>query len=156
MLLNLLTWNVRGIMSSAYTLSHMLACYNTDIALTCITEHKLMPHSKCFFDSIDSSYSSVVKISHDINPYSRTSCGKAGVAIMYRKRMNFCVSEIENISPDRVLGIELNHNQIVSTSIFCVYLPANGNIQKYTEVLLSCKLLYPTMSHKVILSLLAT
>ena len=132
MLLNLLTWNDRGIMSSAYTLSYMLTCYITDIAL--ITEHKLMPHSKCFFDSIDSSYSSVVKISHDINPYSRTSCGKAGVAIMYRKRMNFCVSEIENISPDRVLGIELNHNQIVSTSIFCVYLPANGNIQKYTEV----------------------
>ena len=133
MLLNLLTWNVCGIMSSAYTLSHLLSCYNTDIAL--ITEHKLMPHSKCFFDSIDSSYSSVVKISHDINPYSRTSCGKAGVAIIYRKRMNFCVSEIENISSDRVLGIELNHNQIVSTFIFCVYLPADGNIQKYTEVL---------------------
>ena len=59
MLLNLLTWNVRGIMSSAFTLSQLLSCYNADIAL--ITEHKLMPHSKCFFDSIHPSYASAVK-----------------------------------------------------------------------------------------------
>ena len=94
-----------------------------------------MPHSKCFFDSIDPSYSSIVKISEEINPYSRASCGKAGVAIMYRKCINDCISEIENISSDRVLGIELNPGEIVSTFIFCVYLPADGNIQKYTEVL---------------------
>ena len=94
-----------------------------------------MPHSKCFFDSIDSSYSSIVKISEEINPYSRASCGKAGVAIMYRKCINDCISEIENISSDRVLGIELNPGEIVSTFIFCVYLPADGNIQRYTEVL---------------------
>ena len=74
-----------------------------------------MPHSKCFFDSIDPSYSSI-----DINPYSRTSCGKAGVAIMYRKRINGYISEIENISSYRVLGIELNHSQNVSTYVFCV------------------------------------
>ena len=83
MLVNLLTWNVRGIMSSAFTLSQLLSCYNTDIAL--ITEHKLMPHSKCSFDSIHPSYASAVKISQQITPYSGASCGKAGVAIMYKK-----------------------------------------------------------------------
>ena len=100
-----------------------------------------MPHSKCFFDSIDASYSSIVKISEEINPYSRASCGKAGVAIMYRKCIDDCISEIENISSDRVLGIELNPGEIVSTFIFCVYLPADGNIQKYTEVLTELQIL---------------
>ena len=40
MLFNILCWNVRGIMSSAYSLSNMLDNQHIDIAL--ITEHKLL------------------------------------------------------------------------------------------------------------------
>ena len=132
MLLNLLTWNVRGIMSSAFTLSQLLSCYNTDIAL--ITEHKLMPHSKCFFDNIHPSYASAVKISQQINPYSRASCGKAGVAIMYKKGIDCYISEIDTIMSDRILGIELKNSQIASTLSFayiCLQMEMNKTILKF-------------------------
>ena len=42
--LRLVTWNVRGVMSSAGTLSKLLDQQNVDIAF--ITEHKLFQHSK--------------------------------------------------------------------------------------------------------------
>ena len=46
MFLNVFIWNVRGVMSSAYTLSKMLDNYNVDIAI--LSEHKLLPQSKGF------------------------------------------------------------------------------------------------------------
>jgi len=54
MLINFLCWNVRGIMSTAYSLSDMLDQKNIDIAL--ITEHKLLPRSQHFLQSIHLNY----------------------------------------------------------------------------------------------------
>ena len=50
-LLNILTWNVRGIISSAYCVSKLLDLTDCDFALLC--EHKLLPHSLHFMDSIN-------------------------------------------------------------------------------------------------------
>ena len=50
MFFNLLYWNVRGIMSFAFSLSEMLDKRSIDIAL--ITEHKLLPRSQHFLSSI--------------------------------------------------------------------------------------------------------
>ena len=133
MLLNILTWNVRGIMSSAYSLSYMLSFYNVDIAL--ITEHKLMHHSQSFFDSIDKRFSVISTISKDIDPYSRASCGKGGVGIMYRKQLNCTVSPIDTIESDRIAGIEIRSPTMAPLYIFCVYLPADNNIRYFQEVL---------------------
>ena len=44
---------------------------------------------------------------------------------------------------DSILGIELKNSQIASTFIFCVYLPADGNEQNYTEVLAKLQTLAP-------------
>ena len=65
MFLNILTWNCRGIMSSAYPLSQILDTYSVDIALT--VEHKLMPHSALFMDSIHSNYSSLVNLDRSLD-----------------------------------------------------------------------------------------
>ena len=43
MLINCICWNVRGKMSSAYSLSYLLDSEKIDVAL--ITEHKLRPRS---------------------------------------------------------------------------------------------------------------
>ena len=57
MVLSILSWNVRGIMSSAYPLSCMLNDHNVDIAVVCA--HKLFTHSKHFLESINSNYVSL-------------------------------------------------------------------------------------------------
>lgn len=68
MSLNVLTWNVRGVMSSAFTLSKMLDTYNADIAV--VSEHKLLPQSKGFLDSINNNYTAYVKSDASLDPYS--------------------------------------------------------------------------------------
>ena len=58
--LNIITWNVRGIMSSAASLSQTLDDLNIDIAF--ITEHKLLPHMKYFMDHTFNFMNSHVKL----------------------------------------------------------------------------------------------
>ena len=50
MIINIVAWNVRGIMSSAVPLSHILQSNSIDISF--ISEHKLLPKSLSFLDSI--------------------------------------------------------------------------------------------------------
>ena len=51
---SILTWNVRGIMSSAGSLSKLLDSHNIDLAF--ISEHKLRNEHNTFVDSIHSNY----------------------------------------------------------------------------------------------------
>ena len=63
MTLNVLCWNVRGVMSSALSLSlslslsHMLDAHSVDVAL--ITKHTSLTRSESFFSSIHSNYKTV-------------------------------------------------------------------------------------------------
>ncbi|WAR08367.1 hypothetical protein MAR_018325 [Mya arenaria] len=56
--LRICTWNARGVMSSAASLSNLLPTYQIDIAF--ITEHDLFDHSKYFFDTIQNEYGIVM------------------------------------------------------------------------------------------------
>lgn len=84
-LFSILTWNVRGIISSSISLSQILNNTNCDVAIIC--EHKLKPTSIQYLDSINSRYSSYVHIDTDysqnnsVKPYLRF-VGKGGVEIM--------------------------------------------------------------------------
>ena len=51
---NILIWNVRGIMSSSVALSNILDSKRMDIAI--ISEHRLLPSSVSFLESINSRY----------------------------------------------------------------------------------------------------
>ena len=133
-------------MSSAYSLSCMLTHANVDIAL--ITEHKLMHPSQCFLDSIDKRFSVISTISKDNDPYSRASCGKGGVGIMYRKQLNCTVSPIDTIESDRIAGTEIRSPTMAPPYIFCVYLPADNNIRYFQKVLSDFKQLFHFTAQK--------
>lgn len=130
---NLLCWNVRGIMSSAYPLSQMLDDYAIDIAL--ITEHKLLPYSSVFLNSIHQDYNYALTVDDSISQYGSVRCGKAGTAIMYKKCIQSSVNNIQNIDCDRIIGIEISYEQYLPTYIFCAYLPSDHDIEAYRDVI---------------------
>ena len=57
MSLSILTWNVRGIMSSTLCLSDLMLVTDFDIAIIC--QHKLKLISLSFMNSVDTRYHSV-------------------------------------------------------------------------------------------------
>ena len=100
----LINWNVRGKMSSANPLSNLLDSEKIDVAL--ITEHKLLPRSIPFLDTINSKYKSTCSFCSDVDYFTHVRCGKAGTAILYRKDISNKVTCIKNIENDRISGIE--------------------------------------------------
>jgi exonuclease III len=118
--INTLTWNVRGAMSSSASLSKLLDIFDVDIAF--ISEHKLKPHCKDFFNSIHTDYLSVSRF--DNSTMKSTKLGKGGVSILYRKQLSFNIKEIEHNFSDRIVGIEICHSNEISSFLFSVYLPS--------------------------------
>ena len=96
MSLNALCWNCRGIMSSAYPLANMLDKFNIDIAL--INEHKLLPRSAMFMNTIHSEYECIVNVNENVENYGAVNCGKGGTAIMYKRSLSFCINIIPFIT----------------------------------------------------------
>ena len=128
---NLLTWNVRGIMSSAGTLSDILDKQSIDIAI--ITEHKLKDTHKDFLNSIHSNYRSLSKFDDSVDPQTR--CGKGGVAILYRNELAFQIRQIDGIQSNRITGLELSRKNCLPVLIFAVYMPSiNYCNDDYMEV----------------------
>ena len=101
--LNILSWNVRGIMSSALSFSAMLDKYDVDVA--CITEHKLLQHLLPFCDSIRSDYKCTAKAEDISSNSTLIKCGKGGVAIFCKSSLMRYANFIDDINSDRVVGI---------------------------------------------------
>ena len=139
-LLNIMCWNVRGIMSSAYPLSQQLDQNNIDIAL--ISEHKLLPRSAGFLNSIHQNYESYVTTVDSVNQFGSIRCGRAGTAILYKKQLHAIVDQIHNIDCDRIIGIEIKTQHSTPIYIFCVYLPACNDINLYRETVTEINALY--------------
>ena len=133
MLLNLLCWNVRGIMSSAYSLSDMLDSHCIDIAL--ITEHKLLPRSNHFLSSINSNFYAYNTCNTSFDNFGTLRCGKAGTAILIRKSLQKHISLVNNITNERIIGIEIRYNKLSPLYVFCVYMPADNDVSCYNETL---------------------
>ena len=130
-----MSWNVRGIMSSAYSLSCLLDENGIDIAL--LSEHKLFSYSSEFLRSINTKYDYVSVEQSSINPYSNAKCGQGGVAIMFKKSLSDRIERIDHLKNDRILGIELKptENEYESTFVFSVYLPAHNSIIDYKDTI---------------------
>lgn len=137
--LSILSWNVRGIMSSTISLCELLNLTNCDVAVIC--EHKLKCQTIQYLDTIDNNYLNVHRVSDDcgVNHY-----GKSGVAILYKRQLSFCIKEVDGIISDRIVGIELKTKSQGSVFIFSVYLPSDSSITEYRDTLNTINGIYTT------------
>lgn len=80
--LSLVTWNVRGMMSQSRVCRMLFKYSQCDIAI--ITEHTLFRHSLGFLESIDNEFA--CKATADVSVNVETSrCCKGGVTVLYKK-----------------------------------------------------------------------
>ncbi|MES9885046.1 MAG: endonuclease/exonuclease/phosphatase family protein, partial [Sedimenticola sp.] len=133
----LATWNVRGIMSSAASLGYLLEHKDIDIAF--ITEHKLFEHSKTFMSSIDTNYKDITYCDNNYDMYSNVKCGKGGVSILYKTALEFSIRSMDEISDERIAGIEISDSLNTKLFAFSVYMPpanyANEFYMQYINTL---------------------
>ena len=123
--LKLLTWNVRGIMSSTLCLSNLLKETNCDICI--ISEHKLKEKSLQYLSTIEQGYNSIGKADFLPNSYNAHH-GKGGIAILYKNTLQFAVNEIFDTESQRIVGIELKSSSSGSIFIFGAYLPSDESL----------------------------
>ena len=128
--INVLTWNVRGIISSGNCLSKLLDNYKCDIAI--ISEHKLTFQSYSFLETLHSKYLPVPQITNSFSSFNE-NVKPPLVSLLIKKDFMFSVSEIKGIDSDRIVGVELKDkcNNSLPLFIFGVYLPANNDLVLY-------------------------
>ena len=123
-------------MSSSYCLLNNPDDKAIDIAL--ITEHKLLPRSQSFLLSINENFFSYSTFDNSVDKYGHLRCGKAGTAILIRKR----ISQISNIDNDRIVGIEIRNNHHIPLYILCMYMPSESDVNWYNETLCDVQALF--------------
>jgi exonuclease III len=130
--LTVLSWNVKGIMSSTVCLSNLVKATDCDICV--ISEHKLKPRCFPYINTIEQGHECISKA--DTLPDIYNAChGKGGVAILYKSALQFYVLEISDINSERIVCIELKHHSYGSLFIFGVYLPSDESIEAYKHEL---------------------
>lgn len=130
--LNILLWNVRGIMSSTVCLINLMKSSNCDIAIIC--EHKLKPQYLNYMSSIDTNYISVSK-GDKLNTGYNCYHGKGCVSILYKKTLQFSINELYEINSDRIVGLELKNQTYGSLFVFGTYLPSDNVLDNYRHEL---------------------
>ncbi|MES9884792.1 MAG: endonuclease/exonuclease/phosphatase family protein, partial [Sedimenticola sp.] len=130
MTLNVLCWNVRGIMSSTLCLNVLLDKMSCDVAF--VTEHKLQPYNSSFMDSIHSNYSSITVCDDTQSQDSYHPCGRAGAAILYKNYLKPYIEPID-CNSRRIAGLKLVGVTNRPLYFFSAYLPSDNNILAYRE-----------------------
>ncbi len=134
--LNLLTWNVTGIMSSSSYLSDILLSYSIDICG--IAEYWLYEHDHHFMDCINSQYTCYIKSDDDLRLPSNRRVGKGGVALCLNKRLHNRITPL-NIDDDRIIGIQYEVSSNIYIYVFQVYLPSGNHaidsFREYIDIL---------------------
>lgn len=136
--LNIVSWNVRGIMSSSVCLSNLLEYSNCDIAI--LSEHKLKHSNANYLDTIHPNYSSFVHLDSETSNATRVSSyprflGKGGISIMFKKDIEMSISEIPDIDSSRLIAVELKRINQRPLYIIGVYLPSENDMQHYLSEL---------------------
>jgi len=127
--LNVVTWNLTGIMSSAMHLSEVLNEGNIDICG--LSEHWLSKSNVHFIDSVCADFNHVTVCSN--NGCRNRNIGKGGVSIMWRKKYDNLITPL-NIDDDRIVGIQLQVSPGQYMFFFQVYLPcSNYSIDMYND-----------------------
>ncbi|MES9879586.1 MAG: reverse transcriptase family protein, partial [Sedimenticola sp.] len=140
---NILTWNVRGIFSTAGSLSQTLDDLRIDVAF--ISEHKLKQQHKEFLNSMHSEYVSHAVFDTSNTPGSR--CGKGGACILYKKQCSFQITPIIGIPSERICGISITQPDACTIYAFSVYMPSvNYSIADYKDCLHAIQSIYDSYS----------
>jgi endonuclease/exonuclease/phosphatase family metal-dependent hydrolase len=126
-------------MSAANYTSDLLN--NCDVL--CLQEHHLFPETGGFLKTLDPKYRAEVdydRINHNLG---NIRVRKGGLAIMWRRDLDYCVAKLElpaSDHSDRIMGISMQVNGMVPIYIINVYLPSsNYPMECYREV---CSLLH--------------
>ena len=123
--LKVLSWNVRGIMSSALCLSNILDYSRPDVSIIC--EHKLSNYNVSFLNTIHMDYTSYP--CSGINGINNT------VSFLVKKDLIHSVNFIEEYSNDRVILLELTQTVSQSVYICGVYLPYDNDVDYFKSYL---------------------
>jgi exonuclease III len=115
-------------MSSSVCLTNLLGLSDCD---TVISEHKLSESCSNFFSCIDNNYISTAKFEKSNRS---DEIGKGGVAISYKKSLEFYTSSVYTNS-NRVVGICLKTPNHVPLFVFGVYMPSENDTDQCREVL---------------------
>ena len=107
--LTIVSWNVRGIMSSTMCLSELINLTLCDICI--ISEHKLKESSLGFMHSLENDYCCIAKSAH-LPPEYKAYHGKGGIEILYKSSLQFSINEIYEIYSERIVCIELKQSII--------------------------------------------
>lgn len=130
--LRLTTWNVGGVM---YNLKYLNECLvNSDICF--IQEHWLFPESLKFLQTVHQEFTAWGRSSNDLNLDSFWRRGKGGVAILWRKDINFTINIHEDVGNDRIIVISVEMTNGHKLYLIGVYLPSsNSSLSSYRECL---------------------
>lgn len=119
--ISLITWNVRGIMSSALCLSKSLEEIKPDIAIIC--EHKLSQENMMFLNTICETYTTF--------PETENFPSRSHVSLLIKKSMMYSISLVSEYSTDRIIVTELLLADMQPVYIIGVYLPYENDIEFY-------------------------
>ena len=144
--LSVISYNCRGAMSSYSYIDSLLS--QTDIL--CIQEHHLVPETVGFLGTINPNFTAKVHICDSNYNESGYRVYKGGVAILWRKSIDYMISEIHSdLYDDRIMGICVKSLGMKPIYIFNVYLPStNTPMSEYISVTNTLQVLYDTYVDK--------
>jgi hypothetical protein len=126
--INVLTWNVRDIISSSTYLSDGHHKHKLDICG--ISEHWLQNYCLDYLKSIDNMYIWYAVSEKDL---MLTSNQSVCVALSYHAKYTQCITHLD-IDDDRLIGIQFQISKSIFIFFFQVYLPcSNHSITKLRE-----------------------
>lgn len=141
--MHIVSWNVRGAMSSTICLSNLLDDTQCDIAI--VSEHKLkdIHTAKMYLDSIHKNYFSIVNVDNNTDRTTNNVCfiNMGGVALLIKNHLMYSVTEIPCFDSNRVSSVEVKTSG-GNLYIFGVYMHADNNIDAYMYELNTLESLY--------------
>lgn len=139
----LATFNCRGVMgNSIYVTNIMDSC-----DIVCLQEHFLYPDYNDYLLTLHSEYTGIVRCENSLNVFDCPRRRKGGLAIMWRKSMNYTIEPMIDIGSDRILVIKISGVYCQPVYIINVYLPsANYPIAYYIQIIDELSYIYQLLS----------
>ena len=132
--LSLATWNATGLMSGASYVSHLLGRHQLQILG--LSEHWLNSSNLHFVSSIHKDYLAYGVIDNDLRTPGCRTIGKGGVAIMWHRPLNSCVTPLD-IDSDRICGVQYKLSANMYIYVLQVYAPCSSHSILFTGTLLT-------------------
>ena len=128
---SIISYNCRGAMASAAYIDVLMQ----DCDILCIQEHHLFYEHREFLTTLNRNFTGYVKVCDENHPLSLIKRRKGGLAVMWRKQLDFCVTNIDlPINSDRFMVVKISPQNTAPIFIVNAYLPStNMSIYDYRE-----------------------